>query len=330
MIILYILLFLVLSIFVFLAIKVNQVKTGKSKVAEELQQYHCEKISPMGAVKNLSVLPLVDYYSEREGLETEAGVSYLIKADDVTILMDVNYNEKSLHPSPLLHNMQTLGVDPGKLDMIFISHVHLDHVGGMNEQREGTFSISQGPVDLPRIPVYAPDKLRPSSYNPGPQVEIIKEPKVLKPGIASIGVIPRFLFLMGYTLEHSLAINVLGKGIVLVVGCGHQTVDRIIERARELFAEPIYGIIGGLHFPIKGGRVMKGPLNVQHIVGSDNPPWHGLREGDVSQAISLLQKHDLRIVSLSPHDSSDWSIQQFRQAFKDKYVELKVGKEIKV
>ena len=123
---------------------------------------------------------------------------------------------------------------------------------------------------------------------------MIKEPRVLKPGIASIGVIPRYLFLAGYTEEQSLAINVQGKGIVLIIGCGHQTIERIVERARMIFHEPTYAVIGGLHFPVKGGRIFAGPVNVQWLVGSDNPPWKGLGEDDVRKGIEALKQSTQR------------------------------------
>lgn len=330
MIMLYILLAIVIIISLFLASKVKQLNRGRTKVDEELRNLQVNKISPFGSVKQLSVLPLIDCYSASEGLKAEPGVSYLIKADNTTILLDVGYNIHKSHPSPLLENMKKLSVSVKDIDMIFLSHLHLDHVGGMTEQRTKTFSLSQGKVDLKEIPVFAPDYVAPSQWNSAPKVEVIKQPRVIRPGIASIGVHPRFLFLMGYTLEHSLAINVEGKGIVLIIGCGHQTIERIIERAKALFDEPIYGIIGGLHFPVNGGRIMKGPLNIQHIVGSDNPPWNGLNEDNVKSAIDSVKQVNPQFVSLSPHDSSDWSIEQFRQAFGKKYVDLKVGKEILV
>jgi len=62
--------------------------------------------------------------------------------------------------------------------------------------------------------------------------------------------------MMGYTAEQNLAINIKDKGLALIVGCGHQRIERVIERAKQLFDIPIYAIIGGLHFPIKGGRIM--------------------------------------------------------------------------
>lgn len=328
MIIIYILAGLAAVIFLFFVLKLAQLKRGKKRTEKELRNMVYDKLPPIGTVKNLSILPLIDFYSNSDDLKTEPGVSYLIRADDTTILLDVGYNTKKEHPSPLILNMERLGVKIEDIDMMFISHLHVDHLGGMKEQKKKQFSLSQGPMPVPKMPVYAPDNVTPSKWNPKPRVEVVSEPKIIKKGIASIGPIPRFLFLMGYTLEHSLAVNVEGKGIVLIVGCGHQTVERIIERAKSLFDEPIYGIIGGLHFPVNGGRIMVGPLNLQGIVGSDNPPWRGISEQDVMDSIEVIKQEDPQIVSLSAHDSSDWSVARFRETFGDRYRDIKVGKEI--
>ena len=172
--------------------------------------------------------------------------------------------------------------------------------------------------------------MEPSKYNLQPTVQVIEEPTVLSHGVVSIGVIPRFLFIMGYTLEQSLAINVENKGIVLIIGCGHQTIQRIIERVQMLSDEPIYAIIGGLHFPINKPGQKNFVTFIQHTVGSDSPPWKGIKDEDVNKAIDAIKRVNPALVGISPHDSSQWSIQQFREAFKDKYVDIKVGKEIKI
>ena len=328
MIFLYLVLALIALIAIVFSIKLIQLKTGNKKVSEELASIHYEKLADVDTVSHLSILPLVDFFTDDDRLKTEPGVSYLIRADDTTILMDVGFNRTKAHPSPLLHNMRTLDVSPEDIDLLFFSHIHLDHVGGMREQKKHLFSLSQGDVKLPEIPAYAPDVLAPSRWNPGPEVTVIKKPQVLAKGVASIGVIPRNLFIMGYTLENSLAVNVENKGIVLVVGCGHQKIERIIERAKNLFDAPIYGIIGGLHYPVKSGRVMLGPFNIQNIVGADTPPWNGIQVKDVKTAVSAIKKVDPEFIALSPHDSSDWSIAQFKEAFKKKYHDLKVGKEL--
>lgn len=301
---------------------------GNKKVLRELSAVHYEKLTGIGAVKNLTILPLVDFYAADNRLKTEAGVSYLVKADETTILMDVGFNKKKEHPSPLLHNMNVLGVSPDDINAFFITHPHLDHVGGMAEQRKRLFSLSHGPVDVPKVPVYSPVKMSPSSWNPGPVVEVVSSPRKLAPGVASIGVIPRNLYLLGYTPEHSLAVNVEGKGVVIIIGCGHQTIERIIKKTLELFDEPIYGIIGGLHYPVNGGRIMLGPINLQSLVGTDRPPWNGINETDVKSALEAIKAVNPEFVALSPHDSSDWSLEQFKNALGDKYHYLKVGEKI--
>lgn len=301
---------------------------GNKRVAAELAAARHEKLTDIGTVQKLTVLPLVDFHADDGRLRTEAGVSYLVKADDTTILMDVGFNKSKNHPSALLHNMNTLGVSPNDIDAFFISHLHLDHVGGMNEQRKHMFSLSQGHVSVRQVPVYAPERILPSPFNPGPVPEVINGPRKLAPGMASIGVIPRNLYLMGYTREHSLAVNVEDKGIIIIIGCGHQTIERILERTQALFDAPVYGIIGGLHYPVNGGRIMIGPVNLQSLVGNDRPPWNGINERDVKSAITAIKTVNPSFVALSPHDSSDWSLNQFKRELGERYHALKVGKAL--
>lgn len=54
----------------------------------------------------------------------------------------------------------------------------------------------------------------------------------------------------------------------------------------------------------------------------------GISESNVQNAIAAIKKVSPKIVALSPHDSSDWSLDQFRQAFGNAYVDIQVGKEI--
>ena len=62
--------------------------------------------------------------------------------------------------------------------------------------------------------------------------------------------------------------NVDGLGGVLIVGCGHQPVPNLVERYEAAFSEPLYGVIGGLHFPVPDGRIEVGPVNGQRRFAS--------------------------------------------------------------
>ena len=95
-----------------------------------------------------------------------------------------------------------------------------------------------------------------------------------------------------------------------------------------IFRKPIYAVIGGLHFPVNGGRIFVVPVTVQWLIGSDNHPWKGLGEDDVRKGIEAQKVVNPAVVSLSPHDSSDWSLKQLRKSFGNRFVELKAGREM--
>lgn len=220
--------------------------------------------------------------------------------------------------------MQALDVDVAEIDALVISHAHEDHVGGVSHMMNHTFALSGQPVDLRGIPAYAPELLS----NPTARVTVVDGPRVIAPGVASIGPIPRQMFFMGWTLEQSLAVNVEGKGIVLVIGCGHPTLQRIIDRAEMLFDEPLYGVIGGLHYPVTASREIKFGLPLQRLLCTGKWPWDPINRRDVETAIAYLQRCRPQLVALSPHDSCDWSLETFRDAFGAAYQYLLVGKEI--
>jgi 7,8-dihydropterin-6-yl-methyl-4-(beta-D-ribofuranosyl)aminobenzene 5'-phosphate synthase len=320
----------IMLIVLFITVMIYKMVKGRRGAERELSLMSLNKITGLGSVDSLTVIPIVDYYGEDDGYSTEEGVAYIIKAGSSTILFDLGLNKKKEHPSPLLKNLDRAGIKISEIDKIVISHIHSDHVGGLAEQRNRQFSFSAGDIELSSIPVYAPGAISPSKNNPGPLTEIISEPVKIDTGIASIGIYPRSLFLIGYTAEQSLAVNVKGKGIVLIIGCGHQGIEQIIKRAESIFDEPVYGIIGGLHLPVNGGRFMVGPFNLQNIVGVDRNPLRGIRENDVLSVIEMIKKMNLEIIALSPHDSSDWTIDKFKEAFIDTYVEILAGKPITV
>ena len=284
------------------------------------------KLKDVGTVKRLTVLPLIDWHTARDPLIGEPGVSYLVRADDTTILFDVGYNMWGEHPSPLLRNMAALGVEVAEIDAVVISHAHEDHVGGRSHMMRHTFALSGQPVDLKGIPGYVPVPLS----NPTAQVTVVDGPLVIAPGVASMGPIPRQLFFFGWTPEQSLAVNVEGKGIVIIIGCGHSTLQRIVDRAEMLFDEPLYGIVGGLHYPVTASREVKFGLPLQRILGTGKLPWDPINRQDVEAAIAYLQRRHPQLVALSPHDSCDWSIEAFRSAFGAAYQDVQVGKGIVV
>ena len=106
------------------------------------------RLADLGTTRRLEVLPLVEWGTSNSALRGEPGVSYLVRTDRSTILLDVGANMQSSDPSPLQANMKTLGVDLAEVDTVLITHNHMDHVGGLANARARTFALGMQPVDL--------------------------------------------------------------------------------------------------------------------------------------------------------------------------------------
>ena len=275
-------------------------------------------------VKTLEVLPLIDWYAARDELETESGVSYLVRADDTTILFDLGLNRKGEQEPPLLRNMEYLGVDPSEIDFVVLSHPHGDHIGGFKNQFAHRAIVREESDPLASKPVYATVPLK---LTDGESI-LVQESCILAPGVATTGPLARALFALGYVQEQALAIHVEGKGIVLVVGCGHPGIEALIERAEQVFALPVYGVIGGLHFRVTDDRARVGPFRMQQLLGSPNPPWRPVDKLAVNSTVAYLKARGVQYLAPSAHDTCDWSLHAFEGAFGKAYHPVKVGERL--
>ena len=281
------------------------------------------RIERPGSVSRLSIKPLIDFYTAGDALCGEPGVSFLVRADGFTLLFDVGLNQQKESPSPLVRNMAALGVSRDEVDAVLISHCHMDHTGGLAAQKARTFELTPDDPEPLQVPAYVPVEM---TYGAAP-VHVVTDACELAPGVWSIGTIPRSLWLMGLTLEQAVAVIVEGKGLVLVIGCGHQTLERVVARAEALFDVPLYGVVGGLHFPVTGSRM---PWGMQRVIGTGRLPWGQLRKDDVRQTVAVLEGKAPSLVGISAHDSCDWTIGAFKEAFGDRYRDVAVGREIVV
>ena len=121
MIVLYIFLAIAILIALIFIKKILELKKGKALADAQLAGMKINKLSAPGSVKTLSVLPLIDYYTDHPNLKTEPGVSYLLQADDTKILLDVCFTKKDI---VFFNHTRTI-----KQRYLFKKHVYCEGIG---------------------------------------------------------------------------------------------------------------------------------------------------------------------------------------------------------
>ncbi|MGA2381098.1 MAG: MBL fold metallo-hydrolase [Spirochaetia bacterium] len=273
-----------------------------AEIAAESASQGISPIESLGSTDSLEILPLVEATAAGPQYIAEHGVSYLVKTDSAVILFDLGFNNvEPNQPSPLMHNMARLGIRLEDIGTIVISHWHPDHVGRTAFWKQHTLSIAREQPSLEGKRVYVPS---PTSY-PGLSPVVSSSPTKIAEGVAIIGTLP-FAETMGdrglpdRNWEQALAVNVAGRGVILIVGCGHPGVPKLVERAQAALGQPIVGVIGGLHLL-------------------------GAPKAVINHDIDLLRRLDVQAIGLSPHDSDAAVIDRFRREFPAAYCDVMVG-----
>jgi metal-dependent hydrolase (beta-lactamase superfamily II) len=280
-----------------------------------------QKVAEFGSTRSLEVIPIVNWRAV-SGLRSEPGVSYLIRTDTHTILFDLGYNEANESPSPLEHNLAALGIDRDEIDALFISHAHRDHVGGKEWEKSRSLSFGRTQPSLGDRQIFSPV---PMNY-PGSQVETVPHARALLPAVASTGPIPRRLFL-GRIDEQAMIIHLEGRGLVAIVGCGHQTMPRLLEHIRESFSVPLIGLIGDVHYPHPSGRLNIAGVDVQRRLASGDGLWDPISLERIQHEMDELNAQ-LEFVALGAHDTSDEVLQLFASRFGARFQAAVAGEPI--
>jgi 7,8-dihydropterin-6-yl-methyl-4-(beta-D-ribofuranosyl)aminobenzene 5'-phosphate synthase len=293
--------------------KENQIK------AQKINQKRFENASNLDLpeLEYIELTVLVEWFADK-GFLGDAGVSYLFRTNEGSLLFDVGFGPS--RPG-FEHNSQKIGFHLNDVDALVISHLHIDHMGGMEAQKNKSVSIPDALMPSKPIPCFLPDE----ASAPGFDAKIVKVPEILPSGMATTGPLARSLFMFGYTEEQALVARVKNKGLVVFTGCGHPTVDVILNMVGRLSPEKVHALGGGLHFPVSDGRGNRIGIKFQTIIGTGKPPWQKINNEDLDKTISRINIAAPQKVYLSGHDTCDQSIERIEKNLTTDTQILKAG-----
>jgi len=218
----------------------------------------------------MTITVVYDNNPYKEDLETGWGFGCVITGAEKTILFDTGGNG-----SILLNNMQKLAIDPNSIDTVVLSHIHGDHTGGLGSFLEKNSNVT---VYLPKS---FPKMFKDNIQSHGSKIVEVEQPLKICENVHSIGQLGKWI------KEQSLIIQT-EAGLIVIAGCAHPGIVKIVTAAKESLKDDILLVMGGFHLEwATKGKIEKNistfrQLNVQYA-----GPCHG--SGD--KAISLFEKH---------------------------------------
>lgn len=236
--------------------------------------------------EDLTITVIYDNNPYDPNLDIGWGFSCLIEGAEKTILFDTGRDG-----TLLLKNMEKLGIDSGEVDVIILSHIHGDHTDGLPAVLRKNSDVTV--YVLQSFPYQFKETVR--GY--GAEVVEVSEPIKICENAYSTGEMgPRIK-------EQSLAIRT-DKGLIVITGCAHPGISRIVRKVKYLFKDDILFVMGGFHLADKNRSELE---------------------------VIISDFRELGVLYVAPcHCSGSLAQELFKQEYDQNYIEIGVGKVIYV
>jgi len=247
-----------------------------------------EKSSTKGVepLKKVDIVVVYDNNSYDERLTTAWGFSCLVRCGDTSILFDTGGDS-----SILLNNMKQLKIEPQKVDVVVLSHIHGDHVGGL------AGFLEQNNKVVVYLPNSFPESFKNEVKSSGAKVEEISHSKKLLDNVYSTGE-------LGTVIKEQSLIIVTIKGLIIITGCAHPGIVEVVRKSTELLKRTPLLVMGGFHLRWK-------------------------TEQEIKEIIANFQK--LGVQQVGPcHCSGDKARRLFENAYGKNFREIGVGRLITI
>lgn len=239
-----------------------------------------------GITEKLKITILYDNYIYTEGTKPDWGFACLVEGPEKTILFDTG-----MKPDVLKENIEKLKVDLSKIDLVVISHIHMDHLGGLPAVLE-----KKSPVEV-LLPASLPKEASGAFKDSKAKFSVADKPIIICDGVLLTGTI-------GQAIQEQALVISTPKGFIIITGCAHPGIVEIIKKTIELTGGDIYLVLGGFHL----------------LQNSDE---------QVKQTITEMKSLGVKNCSAS-HCTGDKAIAAFKESFGENYLPLGVGKIITI
>lgn len=221
------------------------------------------------------------------GLQTAWGFSCFVELGGSGVLFDTG-GEGDI----LLANMAKLKIAPANVDKVVISHVHMDHLGGLSDflQKNSRPTVC--------VPATFPPAVCRDIQAVGATLIRASSHEELGPRVFTVGI-------FGGSIPEQALVLRTGRGLVVMTGCAHPGVVNLVRGAKSNFPnEQVYLVIGGFHL-------------------------RGMQSSEIITVIESLK--GLGVQKVAPcHCSGDAARALFKKAYGDNYIEVGVGAKIDI
>jgi 7,8-dihydropterin-6-yl-methyl-4-(beta-D-ribofuranosyl)aminobenzene 5'-phosphate synthase len=229
----------------------------------------------------LRIKVIFDNVRYNEQFESAWGFSCIIEGMQQVILFDTGSDGNIL-----LANMRKTGVDPRKVEAVFLSHIHGDHTGGLSA------FLQQNPEVTVYLPASFPASFQKSITALGSRFKTLEKPEKLFGQVHTTGELGSWI------KEQSLVIDT-PRGLVIVTGCAHPGIVQIVSQTKNWLQKKVFLVVGGFHL-------------------------EGQPQRELQQVADELKKLGVEKVAPS-HCTGDEARKLFRKLWGQNFVESGVG-----
>ena len=195
----------------------------------------------------MEIKVLSDNTVYRDGIMAEHGLSFWLKYDGQQYIIDTGQG------LVITQNAERMGINLAQIEGVIISHSHDDHLGGLDKILALNPAVKV--YGHPAIKKTYQQRIKERSTGkkqvygkPARIKNFIPAEKPLKiaAGLWLTGILPGEHNHKEARVENSLVCET-GRGLVVLVGCSHAGIIKILNHIKSLSNKPVLAAAGGFH-----------------------------------------------------------------------------------